>query len=128
MSFLTYQDGGQTVVVSLAPGVDPDAEAARVIPPGAPYQKHATKPAITAARAVPRSIPMHAARITLRRAELLAAADAAAKAAGGEVLDAWEYAPSISRQSPTMAGIQATLGLTDKAVDDLFVAAAALNV
>ena len=128
MSFLTYQEGGQIVLVSLAPGVDPDAEAKRVVPEGRAYKKHAAPPSLAVAVAVPRSIPMHAARITLRRHGLLAAANAAAQAAGGEVLDAWEYAPSIARSSPTMKGVQAALGLSEADVDALFVAATDLII
>ena len=45
MSYLTYQDdGGQTVTVSLASGVDPDAAAARLVPAGRPYEKHPGSP------------------------------------------------------------------------------------
>ena len=77
---------------------------------------------------VPQSVPMHAAKITLRRHGHLAAAEAAAQAAGGDTLIAWQSAPSISRVSPTMKGIQAVLGLSDAEVDALFIAAAKLNV
>ena len=38
----------------------------------------------------------------------------------------WEYAATVDRDSPLVAGLVATLGLTDAQLDALFAAAAAL--
>ena len=78
--------------------------------------------------AVPRSIPMHAAKIVLRHAGLLEAAEVAVQAAGGDALIAWTSAPSIARSSPTMKGVQAVLGLSEADVDALFIAATDLII
>lgn len=63
-------------------------------------------------------------RVALSRAGLLDAAEAAAVAAGGETLMAWQEALEWRRTSPTIAALAAALGLTDEQVDDLFRAAA----
>ena len=126
MPWLVFLRDGHEAVTALADGVDPAKEAARL---GAKdYEVRDERPIVIRPAGVPRSIPMHAARITLRRHGLLAAANAAAQAAGGEVLDAWEYAPSIARSSPTMKGVQAALGLSEADVDALFVAATDLII
>ena len=46
MSWISYEEGGATVVVSLPPGADPDAAAATIVPIGTPYLKHKTAPAL----------------------------------------------------------------------------------
>ena len=128
MPYLTYQEDGQDVLVIVADGVDLDAEAARVVPQGRTFKKHPTKPVLTEKVRVPQSVPMHHAKIVLSRAGRLAGAEAAAQAAGGETLIAWTSSPSISRKSPTMRSVQGVLGMSDAEVDQLFIAAAALEV
>ncbi len=43
-----------------------------------------------------------------------------------DIQDAWEYAPTIDRQSPTVNMLAVALGLTDAQIDGLFVTAAGL--
>ncbi len=67
------------------------------------------------------------ARVALHSAGLLAVAEAAIEA--GDPIDriAWQDAAEWRRDSPTIARIAVTLGLTDEQVDDLFHAAATIT-
>jgi hypothetical protein len=80
--------------------------------------------------APPTSVTMRQARLALLQAGLLASVSAALAAATGMAGDAarieWEYAATVDRDSPLVAGLVATLGLTDAQLDALFAAAAAL--
>jgi hypothetical protein len=43
-----------------------------------------------------------------------------------DIQDAWEYAPTIARQSPTVKLLAAALALSETQVDALFVSAGSL--
>lgn len=77
---------------------------------------------------VPEIVSMRQAKIQLSRAGLLAQANAAIGALSGqpgeEARLEWEYATSLRRDHPLVAGIGRALGLDDAAKDDLFRAAA----
>ena len=73
---------------------------------------------------VPASVTNFQARAALIDAGMFAAADAAAKAAGGVAAQAWEYANIFERQSPTIAALASGLKLTSAQVDALFISAA----
>ncbi|GGE36423.1 hypothetical protein GCM10007276_12400 [Agaricicola taiwanensis] len=67
------------------------------------------------------------ARSALRLAGLLDAVETAINSADEQTQDAWEYAVEFRRDSPTIASMAATLGLSDQEVDDLFTAAAQIT-
>lgn len=76
---------------------------------------------------VPDNITNAQARYVLRRTPtatagvtLFDAVDAAVKAQGGDILQFWEYANLFYRQSPSILGLAAALGLTSAELDDLF--------
>ena len=79
---------------------------------------------------VPQSVTMRQARLALLGAGLLQSVDAAVAAMPGVGGDAarieWEYALSVERGSPLVAGLSASLGLTDAQLDALFTTAAGL--
>lgn len=79
---------------------------------------------------VPQSVTMRQARLALLGAGLLQSVDAAVAAMPGVGGDAarieWEYAMSVERGSPLVAGLSASLGLTDAQLDALFTTAAGL--
>ena len=82
----------------------------------------------TIADPIPQEVTLAQARVALRAAGLFPQADAAVKAAGGPLADFWEYGNTISRGSPGMAALGKALGLSDKQLDDLFIAAGAITV
>lgn len=69
---------------------------------------------------VPASITNFQARQVLKAAGLFDAVDAAVRAAGGVMLDAWEYGGGFDRDSPSLNALAQGLGLTPAQVDDLF--------
>ena len=76
--------------------------------------------------AVPQSVTMRQARLALAAAGLLAPVNTAV-AAGGEALQIeWEFAATVDRTWPTLAALQAALGLSDAQIDALFTTAAGL--
>jgi hypothetical protein len=79
---------------------------------------------------LPRVVTMRQARLALLSAGMLSAVSAAIAAAPGTAGDAarieWEYAATVDRDSPLVAGLIATLGLTSEQLDTLFAAAAGL--
>ena len=81
-------------------------------------------------RPVPQQVSMRQARLALLGAGLLATAQAAIDALPGSAGEAarieWEYAGSVSRNSPLINSIGAGLGLTASQIDDLFRVAAAI--
>lgn len=78
---------------------------------------------------VPDSVYLWQAKAILSQAGLLSSADAAISNSGNSVLiQAWEYAPFISRNSPAVAAIGALLNLTSEQVDQLFRDANAIKV
>ncbi len=80
-----------------------------------------------AAPVVPQSVSRFQARAALLGAGLLDKADAAAKAAGGVALLAWQDAQVFERSSPTIAALGKAMGLKDAQIDALFVAAAGIT-
>jgi hypothetical protein len=76
---------------------------------------------------VPRQVPRWQARRALLNAGLLDAVEAAVAAADRHVQITWEDAPNIVRDSPFIAAIGPSLGLTDAQIDALFVAAAQIT-
>lgn len=77
---------------------------------------------------VPQLIRIWQARAALRQAGLLDAVNAAVVALGGPVGDIWEYGVDISRTSPWVEQLGQQLGLTDDQIDDLFIAANAIEL
>ena len=53
--------------------------------------------------------------------------DAAVKALGGVALQAWEYAQTVTRTGAVVSQVAAGLGVSDEALDDLFITAAAIS-
>jgi len=74
------------------------------------------------------TVSMRQARLALLGAGLLAQVNDAVAAMLGVEGEAarieWEYATEVSRESPLVAGLIASLGLTEAQLDALFVAAA----
>lgn len=106
-------DGGGSALI---PAGHPDAVRALALPPETPAQ------------VVPAQVTNAQARAALRGAGLFAGVDAAIQAhPDPAVRDAWEYAPYISRDSLLVGGLGQKLGLGDKQIDALFVAAAAIE-
>lgn len=79
---------------------------------------------------VPTSISMRQARLALLGAGMLAQVDAAIAGMAGAAGDAarieWEYATTVDRTSPLVAGMTGALSLTSAQLDALFIAGAAL--
>lgn len=63
----------------------------------------------------------------LDAAGLLASATALVNAQGGVAKLAWDNAIEFRRSSPTINGLASALGLTDEALDALFLAAAGIE-
>jgi len=81
------------------------------------------------AEAAKRAVPAHQLRLAIRDAGMRDAVDAflAAQPAGSALVESWEYAPYIRRDSVLVAAAADTLGLTDEQLDRLFAAAAAIE-
>jgi len=77
---------------------------------------------------VPQSILLWQCRATLAGIGKLDTVDAAVKQLGGAAPAAWEYSPTVSRNSPLVAQMAGLLGLTSQQVDQLFIDAATLAV
>ena len=73
---------------------------------------------------VPASVSMRQARLALLGAGLLSQVEAAITDEAARI--EWEYAATVERGNALMAAIGTGLGLTDEAIDALFVTAAAL--
>jgi hypothetical protein len=78
---------------------------------------------------VPESVTPYQAREALRGAGLLATVNAHIEAEGAEspAYNAWHYASRIRRASPFVESIGPALGLSEEAIDGLFIAAAGLD-
>lgn len=77
----------------------------------------------------PASVYMWQAKTAIAAIGLLEEADNAIDASNNPaLLLAWHTAPEISRASPAVAAIGATLGLSAKQVDDLFIQAESFKV
>lgn len=77
---------------------------------------------------VPSSISPAQARLALLGVGLLDEVEAAVAAADRVTQIAWSQATSIERDSPTVAGLSAALGLSAAQLDALFIAGAAIRV
>lgn len=79
---------------------------------------------------VPEVVTMRQARLALLGAGLLAQVNTAVANMPGVEGDAarieWEYAQEVRRNSPLVAGLSVSLGLTDEALDNLYKVAAGL--
>lgn len=94
------------------------------VPRAMTAEEIAARPA--AVTPIPQVVSMAQARITLRRATLLASVNTLIAAADAETQDAWEYATELRRDSPLVLTLAGALNLTSQQVDDLFTAAAAV--
>ena len=83
------------------------------VPPAPPY--------------VPYTVTPFQAKAAIYAAGLLPAVEAAIAAAPKVAQLAWSDATEFTRDSPTIAALSAQLGLTSDQVDDLFIAAAAIE-
>ena len=77
---------------------------------------------------VPHSVTIRQAKLQMSRAGILSAVDAAINGMGGQAGDEarieWQYATELRRAHPLVEALGETLGLTDEAIDALFVEAA----
>lgn len=73
---------------------------------------------------VPTVVTNAQARAALRAAGLLPAVQSAINSSSPDIQDAWEYSPTLHRDSVLLAALGAQLGLTEAQIDALFVAAA----
>jgi hypothetical protein len=85
------------------------------------------RPAILAP-IIPVTVALWQARAALLGAGKLDAVNAAVAKIGGAVAIAWDYGNSIDRASPTVAALGATLGMSDKDLDNLFIVASSLTL
>lgn len=81
---------------------------------------------------VPQTVSMAQARLALIGAGLFSTIDAGLKALPEPqrttALTAWEYAPTVSRNGALVTTLAGQFGLTEKQLDDLFTAAAAIEL
>lgn len=75
---------------------------------------------------VPRSVTSRQAKLALLQAGILDDVEAAIASASRAVQIEWEYATEFDRDWPTLAAMQAALGLSDQQLDELFVNASTL--
>ena len=77
---------------------------------------------------VPHSVTIRQAKLQMSRAGILSAVDAAIAGmegqAGEEARIEWQYATELRREHPLVEALGPTLGLSDEAIDALFVEAA----
>lgn len=81
---------------------------------------------------VPQTVNMAQARLALIEAGLFSKIDAGLRALPEPqrttALTAWEYAPTVSRNGALVTTLAGQFGLTEKQLDDLFFAAAAIEL
>lgn len=75
---------------------------------------------------VPQVITIRQAKLVLLAAGLLDDVDAAVSAADRTTQIEWEYATEVKRDWPTLMAMQASLGLSDSQIDQLFIQGALL--
>lgn len=75
---------------------------------------------------VPSTVTNAQARIALRNAGLLETIQSIVDQSPPSVIDAWEYSPTISRDSSLVLMISQGLGMTDENLDTLFAAASSI--
>ena len=142
MNFLKYEHGGQTVIVSLAPGVDPDREANRVVPAGVSYQKLDAPPSILpsiTARREAAFLPRETFAENAATAGVISWEEAANWTAGNALpsvvqplMDATPAAErgkliftllarrNVRRMAPEIVALGTIMGKTDAQIDALF--------
>ncbi|MDO5606698.1 MAG: hypothetical protein Q4G25_16215 [Paracoccus sp. (in: a-proteobacteria)] len=77
---------------------------------------------------VPAEVSRFQARAALMQAGLLADAEAAVAASGDQLVQlAWSESAVFPRNSPTIATLAPALGLTDEAIDQLFITASRIS-
>lgn len=90
----------------------------------------AIAPYVAPPAVIPSVVSMRQARLALLASGLLASVNAAVAAMAGAEGEAarieWEYAATVDRNSPLVAGLAAALGLTAGQLDSLFATAAGL--
>jgi hypothetical protein len=103
--------------------------------PGWSWNGSTLSPPAAPAMPVPREITNAQARYILRRTStatagvtLFDAVDATAKAQGGDLLDFWEYANVLNRNSPAILELAGEMGITSGQLDDLFRAAGGVQI
>lgn len=81
---------------------------------------------------VPVYVTMAQARVALKQAGLFNTIDAGLNALSepqkSVALTAWEYSPNVSRNGALVTTLAGQFGLTEKQLDDLFTAAAAIKL
>lgn len=125
-----FEDEAKTIVstpfgnVPLARFLVEHAEDEGGVPEIEPY----TPPPAPGAT-VPESVTPYQAREALRAAGLLATVNAHIETQGENSAEynAWHYAGRIRRSSPFVESIGPALGLSEEAIDALFIAAAGLD-
>ena len=75
---------------------------------------------------VPAQVTMRQARLALLAAGLLGAVETAIAGAGAAAQIEWEYAQVVERNAGLVPAMATALGMTERQIDDLFIAAAAL--
>lgn len=102
------------------------SEGKQIVPGEDGYPTTVVPPSLPPA--VPESVQAWQAKTALLEAGLLDDVEAimANQATDKKIVIAWQGAPNFRRDSPMIAALAAQLKLTDKQVDDLFFAAAAV--
>jgi len=77
---------------------------------------------------IPNAVTMRQARRAMFDAGIYEKVDAAIKQAGGTALIDWEYSNTFDRSNPMIESMAAQLNLTDKQVDELFIAASKVTL
>jgi hypothetical protein len=114
--YALVNEEGETETIILWDGVSDYAPPAGLsLLPEAEAPPRRTQPA-----PVPEVVTNFQARAALRRIGLLEQVQAAVQAAGGEALDAWEYANHVHRNGALVISLSEALGLTADEVDALF--------
>lgn len=89
------------------------------------------EPELIPAIQVPQSVTMMQARLAMLNAGLLDAVEAAINSMEGDEGKAaqiqWQYATDVRRDWPLVVSLKASLKLIDKQIDDLFIAAGAIQ-
>ncbi len=114
--YALVNEAGETETIILWDGVSD-----YVPPAGLTLLSEAVAPPLrTEPAPVPEVVTKFQARAALRRIGLLEQVQAAVQAAGGEALDAWEYANHVYRNGALVISMSAALGLTPNQLDALF--------
>ena len=126
MTWVTHEEGGRPVLTALADGVRPED----VVPEGADWTLHEAKPDIPEPVGVPQSVSAFQAMEAMAQAGLLETVEAAVLASGdAKTIRAWKRAGTWNRTSPTMLLLaqHPAIGLTEEALDQLFIDAAQIT-